>query len=391
MRRSDLPEPSRKPPTDSGRARRAVGRAGLVLSGLLLALCVGEGALRVAGARPGRFVRPQHLENAEKTAGVDAYPSNPHGGFDLDLRDPAERARLTARGVPNLERVHSELPYGVELSYSGDTCRDREPTARSAGVARVLLVGDSFTEGQGVRARDVFARVLERGLGDEHVEVFNCGRRGRDFPELRTYFPRLLAHYAPDVVVYAMLLNDPVKSPELSTRQQYLNDWILDRRRMVSDASGEREPWWSPRVVSLGREAYEAVRVGRETSAWYADLVGPANRDGWRETQRLIAEMDALARARPSRFVVVLLPLLVGLDATYPFTAAHAEIARALRERHVEFHDMLPALAGRDPRSLWVHPVDMHPNERAHALLGARLEPIVRAALAEIARGAPAP
>lgn len=376
---------------ERGRARRAVGRAGLVISGLVVALLVGEGGLRVAGVEPARFVRPRHLENAEKTAGVDAYPSNPRGSFDLDLNDAAVRARLTARGVPDLDQVHAALRYGVELSYSRDTCRDREPSARREGVARVLLVGDSFTEGQGVRARDVFARVLERGLRDEHVEVFNCGRRGRDFPELRTYFPGLIAHFDPDVVVYAMLLNDPVKSPEFSARQRYLNDWILDRRRMVADARGQGEPWWSPRVVSLGREAYEAVRVGRETTAWYGDIVGPANAAGWRETQRLIAEMDELARASHSRFVVVLLPLLTGLDRTYPFVAANAEIARAMREKHIELHDMLPALAGRDPRSLWVHPVDMHPNERAHALLGARLEPIVRAALTSMAVRPPAP
>lgn len=367
--------------TQRGRARPVVGRAALALCGLLLALLVGESVLRVLGFGTTRFVRPQHLENAAKTAGVDAYPTNPRGSFELDLRDAATRASLTALGVPLLESVHEQLPHGVAFSYSRDTCRDREPTARAVGAPRILLVGDSFTEGQGVRARDVFARVLERALRAERVEVFNCGRRGRDFPELRTYFPDLLAHHAPDVVVYAMLLNDPVRSPEFSARQRYLNDWILDRRRMVPDAHSHAEAWWSPRIVSLSREAYEAVRVGGETSAWYADMFGSANRSGWLETQRMIVEMDALARAADSRFIVVLLPLLTGLDTTYPFAAAHAEIARAMTARHIEFHDMLPALAGRDPRALWVHPVDMHPNERAHALLGARLEPIVRAAL----------
>jgi len=364
-----------------GRRRHALGRLLLTLSALVLALLLGESALRLSGAHTTRFVRPQHLENAAKTAGVDVYPSNPRGSFDLDLHDAVVRTRLAARGLVGLDAIEAQLPHGVEFSYSRDTCRDREPPPRTPHIPRVLVVGDSFTEGQGVRARDVFPRVLERQLADVHAEVFNCGRRGRDFPGLRTYFPALLAHHTPDLVVYAMLLNDPVKSPEFSARQQYLNDWILDRRRMVPDSASRAEPWWSPRIVSLSREAYEAVRVGRDTSAWYADMVGPANRSGWALTQRMIAEMSALAHEHDSGFVVVLLPLLTGLDTTYPFAGAHAEIARALRARQIDFHDLLPALAGRAPPTLWVHPVDMHPNERAHALLAARLEPIVRARL----------
>jgi lysophospholipase L1-like esterase len=377
----------------SGSSRRKLGRAALTLLGLLLALCLGESALRLSGAERTRFVRPRYFENADKTAGVDAYPSNPRGTFELQLQEPSVQASLATRGLPSLARASAQLPFGVAFSYTREGCRDREPPPRTPGVPRVLVVGDSFTEGQGVRARDVFPRALERRLGDERVEVFNCGRRGRDFPELRTYFPSLLARHAPDLVVYAMLLNDPLTSPEFRARQQYLNDWILDRRRMVPDAESQGEPWWSPRLVSLSREAYEAVRVSRETRAWYADIVGPPNARGWRDTQRLIAEMDALSRAQHSKFIVVLLPLLHGLDTTYPFVAANAEIGRAMREQHVEFHDLLPALAGQDPRTLWVHPVDLHPNERAHALLGAALEPIVRRGLAssEAARYRPAP
>ena len=376
-----MEQAARKAPPVETKRRRALGRLALIAGSLLVALSISEGALRLFGVHAKRFVHPIHLENAEKTAGIDLYPTNPRGSFDLDLRDAATRAAQSARQIPRLDQVYEQLPYGVAFSYTRDTCRDRDPPPRVARVPRVLVVGDSFSEGQGVRANEVFTRALERRLADVHAELFNCGRRGRDFPELRTYFPNLLARHEPDLVVYAMLLNDPVKSPAFSARQRYLNDWILDRRHMVPDAQSEREPWWSSRLYALGRDAYEAVRVGRETSAWYADMVGEPNRAGWNETQRQIAEMDALTRARGGHFVVVLLPLLTGLDGPYPFAAADAEISRAMRARHIEFHDMLPALAGRDPRALWVHPVDMHPNERAHALLGAALEPIVRAAL----------
>jgi hypothetical protein len=62
---------------------------------------------------------------------------------------------------------------------------------------------------------------------------------------------------------------------------------------------------------------------------------------------------------------------MVGLDpgATYPFQAAHAQIRKGVERIGIPFVDLLPALRGKDSASLWVHPSDLHPNERAQALV----------------------
>lgn len=54
--------------------------------------------------------------------------------------------------------------------------RDREISdAKAAGVKRILLLGDSFTEGTGVKQEETFSAVLERELG---IEVINAGVSG---------------------------------------------------------------------------------------------------------------------------------------------------------------------------------------------------------------------
>ena len=78
-------------------------------------------------------------------------------------------------------------------------------------------------------------------------------------------------------------------------------------------------------------------------------------------------------RARGGRFLVALLPLLVGIEGRYPFEGPAAAVRRACEANGIPFHDALGAVRGRTSASLWVHAVDMHPNAAAHGLFAADL------------------
>lgn len=353
--------------------KKALGRIGLLAGGVFIALLVGECGVRIAGVAPERHRQPRTIENADKTAAIDAYPSNPRGYFDVDLRDEKTRVRLASEGV-DVSKIAARTPFAVEFHYNAHRCRDHDVDATpKAGTTRVLVLGDSFTEGQGVRESDTFSRVLERDLG-EKFEVLDCGRRGRDFPALHDAFVELVDAYHPSVVVYAMVLNDAEQSPEFRARQKFLNDWIVDRRRMLSDDDDDGETHGS-RLYALWRERSESRRVARETTRWYLDMYGPENAAGWSATQKYIDDMRARMNGK---FLVALLPLLVKAKP-YPFEQAAKEIARACKASNVAFVDLEPAIAGEAPESLWVHAVDMHPNERAHSLFARALRDPVRA------------
>ena len=89
--------------------------------------------------------------------------------------------------------------------------------------------------------------------------------------------------------------------------------------------------------------------------------------------------MNRRTRASGARFLVASWPLLVSLDR-YPFADVHEEDRPLLRGRGdpAARPPARPA-AGEPTESLWVHPVDMHPNEIAHRLAA---ESLVRAVLA---------
>lgn len=357
----------------SGKRSQWSQRAGLVVGSTIFSLLLVEVVLRIVGIAPERWTHPNRLEREDKRVGLDAYPDDPQGYFDIDLRQPAERARWRAKGLSGVDRIAEATPWAVGFEYEEHLCRSDPIGPLDPEVTRVVLVGDSFTEGQGVRREDTFAALLDRGL-DGPVEVINCGRRGHDFPEIHRFFDRILA-LEPDVVVYVMTLNDPVRSAEFQGRQQYLDDWIMDRRRMYSEARPRAPSFWKSRLWALVSDRVEGFRVGRATERWYIEMYGEPNREGWAMTQEHVVRMQESMESRDGEFLVVLLPLLVDLSGNSPFTQLSRTIERALAQqgRGIHFHDVTPALRGQRDEELWVHPADRHPNARAHALIAAEL------------------
>lgn len=355
-------------------------RAGLVVASTALTLLMAEAALRVAGYAPAGFQHTNRIANRGRTLLLDCYPSNPRGYFDVDLRDAATLERYRGAGLARLDDAAAHTPYAVERRYSAQQFRSAEIGPHRPGVVRVVVIGDSFTEGMGVKEDDAYPRVLHRllntGAEAGRWEVFNCGRRGYDFPELFDLFETVLA-FDPDVVVYGMVLNDAVKTPDFQARQAYLNDWILDRGRMFRDDEPRfRGP--ESRLLAFVRDRIETARIGRDTTAWYHDMYGEPNREGWQRTQAFLREMNQRAQARGARFLVASWPLLVGLEGRYPFADVSDTIARFCLSAGIARHDLLPALQGRRADSLWVHPVDHHPNETAHRLAAESLAAPVR-------------
>jgi lysophospholipase L1-like esterase len=355
---------------------RAKGPLATALA-LVLTCLAAEAALRAGGYTPRRPQGARRLSDHEQRVALDCYPDDRGGQLHIDLRDASTRARYEALGVSGIEAVAASHPFAVEYRYNSLGFRDAEVGPKREGIRRVLVLGDSFTEGQGVAESDAYPRVLERLLEAQQPggwEVFNCGRRGADFPKLYERFEALLS-LSPDVVVYGMVLNDADQSPAFRARQRYLDDWILDRRHEVEGDSPAPPRF---RLLAFVADRIDRLRVGRETTRWYHEMYGEPNREGWQRTQRFLRIMDRTMQRRGGALLVAQWPLLVGLQGAYPFAEPTAVIARACDDAGIRRVDLLEVLRGRQESSLWVSPSDRHPNELAHKLAAEALAPMVR-------------
>jgi lysophospholipase L1-like esterase len=325
----------------------------------------------VLGVVSAAHALPAHLSNRRVSLALDCYPTNPRGYFDVDLRDPEQRSRYDARHVRGVDEVWSRTPFAVELRFNRLQFRDAEFGPRRPGVRRVAVLGDSFTEGQGVKEADTYPRRLEALLNAADPgrwEVLNWGRRGADFPGLYDTFEQLL-EYDPDVVVYGMFLNDAEQSEAFRARHLFVNEWM----------QRERGPGADPGLLDFLFDRLEQRRLYRETLAWYTQMYADSNREGWERTQAYLREMDRTMRARGGRLLVADWPVLLADDAADPLEPAHRAIARACATAGIARHELRSALSGRPAESLWVHPLDQHPNDQAHRLAAESLAPVVKA------------
>lgn len=270
----------------------------------------------------------------------------------------------TTQGVAAL----AELPVAEALTWT----EGRRP-ARRPGVARVLLLGDSFAAGAGVGAGEDLGAQLVPALasrGSGPVEVVVHARPGLDFWTEHTWLLDDGLWWAPDVVVWLWVLNDlqganPWAGPPAGLDQRTWDDLIMDR-------SGRAASSGSALVDLLGR-----IRRGRRVQAWveevYARGHDPAvNGEELDLVERALAEVSAALAARGARLVVAIHPLLHDL-VDYPFVAAHAEVARRARRAGAEVVDLLPVFEGQEASALWASPTDHHPSAAAHAASAAWL------------------
>jgi hypothetical protein len=366
---------------DEARLTRSawLGNLALGLASVLLAFLLAEVALRLMGYAPERRLATRRIVDAGWTRLLDCYPSNPRGYFEIDLHEPENRERFFSIAPRRFDAIARWHPWAVAFRYNELRFRDVPPSPRKAEVYRIVVFGDSFTEGQGVKEEHTVARVLGDLLEQAEpgrFEVVNCGRRGLDFPKLLDGFGGAL-RYEPHLLVYALVLNDAVRSPEFQARQRYINDWILDRERLPDEAAAPPGLLRS-RTWDLVADRVSAWRVGRETTRWYLDMWGDGNAEGWQRTQEIIRDMDRRLNRQGGRLLVTAWPLFVGLERPYPFAPVHETIGRFCLGAGIPWFDLLPVYRGQRSADLWVHPVDRHPNEVAHRMAAEALLPVVR-------------
>jgi HEAT repeat protein/lysophospholipase L1-like esterase len=212
---------------------------------------------------------------------------------------------------------------------NGDGLRDRShPRERPEGARRVVMLGDSVTLGDQLKAEEAFPQVLEAKLraAGRPIEVMNVGLWGWSTRQERIAYARLVRACRPDAVVLAVCLND---IPELQNNLTRPPDWLagLFRRsavvRRVVNAQG-REIQSVEQLFTQG----EAPRV-REAMVRFFD-----------EVRRLRDDV----RADQADFAVVVFPFRFQVQPAAPAPTVQREILSFCASEKLRCLDLLPVL-----------------------------------------------
>jgi hypothetical protein len=267
------------------------------------------------------------------------YPSNPRGYFAELRKEDGE----PIYGVPMDERVSLG-------GRTGEASNGQAPT-------RILGLGDSQAQGQGVYFRDTMYEKLSGLLAQQGVptRVRNASVSGYDLDEIAArYAYEARDSGAYDVVLYAMVLDD----------------FGLDRSNIegldfIQFQPGYSFDPWRARSATWNFFSHIAEQwdLSEKTTAAYLQSFRGENLKARTQHLKRFAEQVS---ADGAELVVIVLPLLYDFQH-YPFTEVHEAMTALGTENGIHVLDMLPHLQHYAASELWVHAIDHHPNEVAHA------------------------
>ena len=267
---------------------------------------------------------------------------------------------------PNLRFTHKPNGHaflmGQDVSINSQGLRDYEyPLQKPPGVYRILMLGDSTTFGWGVALSDTTAKILERELNAQNIpgysrfEVINSGVGNYDTVQEVTYYKTRGRDFHPDLVVLGYFINDPEPVPAEKhiplIDKSYLVAYVTNRFDGVLRRIGTRPDW----------------------KAYYAGLY-QENLPGFQACKLALQDLADSTRQDHAKLVVALIPELHQINDSYPFTSAHQKIKDILAPEQVPVLDLIDGLRNHGPEeTLWVTPLDDHPNGKANTLIAAQL------------------
>ena len=156
---------------------------------------------------------------------------------------------------PHYETRVDTIEYAYDLRTNSRGLRSREiPISKAEGRLRIVLLGDSYTEGLGVADEDRWGDVLERRLRVEAglpVDVVNCAETGRGPMDYLQALAVLCLDYEPDLVLVSLHPNDTSGIPPDRDAAQELDARTRIRR---AGLAGLLHSVW-PRIYTLLRSA----------------------------------------------------------------------------------------------------------------------------------------
>ena len=104
-----------------------------------------------------------------------------------------------ARSSGNAGDYIARRGTGMVIRSNNLGFRDRDVPPKTPDRFRIVVVGDSFTWGQGIEESERFSNLLEQALGSRY-EVFNFGQPGNNMPEHLEVLAKALT-VSPDFVL----------------------------------------------------------------------------------------------------------------------------------------------------------------------------------------------
>ncbi len=324
--------------------------------------------------------------------------------------------------VPGKEGVYREKGLSTPFRFNSQGWRDREyPLEKPKGAFRILVLGDSFTEGLQLPVEETFTERLEEKLNRDQnrpIEVINTGVGAFSTDQQYLALKHYGVPYKPDLIILAFCVENDIYGNLLELRGEHHKPYFfIDESGRLVQKKFELPKYENiknflrnhlqlymflrKRISKMNQLASLLMRLGlvRDTAgiqrnehgvfidyATHLARYSPSWEKAWEVTKALLLSIRDEAHRLNAGFLLVLInyDVLVHNDlwqealATYPsmregewdLGKANRLLVEFCKINDIEVLDLLPNFqeeAARSGERLYI-PVEGHWNRRGHEL-----------------------
>ena len=281
-------------------------------------------------------------------------------GLRWYYRDVLSTARVTYFYNHSLDKFNRER--------NAQGFRGKNFDIAKGNVYRIVVIGDSFTWGQGVlpytaRFSDLVARMLEEKYPELHFEVINMGLSGMNLTE-HNQFQKFTLQLDPDYVLYQWYVNDMNTSREGGAFRTPKFGIPRSWHKVLIEHSV---------IYFLLQDLYREIRVASGKQQTYTDYMDDTLRDPQgRESltaQKLLDKLTAGFKEKGVPFGMVLFPEFTVLKNN-PLGFLQERMLTFCNAKGLQCLDLTSAYLPYQDRmiDLWANRFDAHPGKLAHRI-----------------------
>jgi lysophospholipase L1-like esterase len=270
-----------------------------------------------------------------------------------------------------------------KISYRRNSLglRDREyADTKPLNTKRVLILGDSFSHGDGVTDdAAVFPELLEKELNAEFagqgikIEILNGGIPGSLTDKWLNLLLKVKDKYDFDVILIVFFLRD-------GTRTSSMGGFFRPIRDELQTGNEQSLLYQYSYLYRMYRDArdrdYLSDKYSEALNVSY--MGGPEQTREWEIAKANMLQIKAIGAEIGAKVGLVVFPVLVELNDDYPFKKIYNVIVDFGIQNNFPTHGLLPDFMGENGPELWVSPVNQHPNEQGHQIAGKSILPFLR-------------
>lgn len=263
--------------------------------------------------------------------------------------------------------------------------RDRQfVSPKPDGTYRVLLLGDSYTEGAGLSRDQTFGRLLEKSRG-AGFEAYNLGHAGFNTREEADLLLKDGPRLQPDLLILNYVFNDAETHPHQKAYQD-LPGWYVSAQRQLNQRFGSYAAYGVLTYIIAPLLPKNFESGSAFLSAYHRDVTGK----GWSDVKTAMADISNWAAARGVPVIGVIWPFFEDRWSVFS-SELHGQVGEEMRRHGFDVVDLGPILARQAPKlsDFAISPYDQHPNAEANKVVAAVLAERIRLIQTEGVRASP--